>query len=78
MSQRFQQSETSKNFVYMMADGGPGGQKAGAGVIQVDKVSGQNQKSVVLGTKDPVYEVDEVGGRLFFKSGKSEITCYTF
>lgn len=78
MSQRFQQSETSKNFVYMMADVGPGGQKAGAGVIQVDKVSGQNQKSVVLGTKDPVYEVDEIGGKLFFKSGKSEITCFEF
>ncbi|MCA9782853.1 MAG: PQQ-binding-like beta-propeller repeat protein [Calditrichaeota bacterium] len=78
MSERFAQSESSQNFVYMLADVGPGGQKAGAGVIQVDKVTGANMKSVVLGTKDPVYEVDELGGRLFFKSGKSEITCFKF
>jgi len=78
MKQRFQQSESSDNFVYMLADVGPGGQKAGAGVIQVNKTTGANEKSVVLGTKEPEYEVDEVGGRLFFKSGSKEITCYKF
>ena len=78
MKQRFQQSESSDNFVYMLADVGPGGQKAGAGVIQVNKSTGANEKSVVLGTKEPEYEVDEVGGRLFFKSGNREITCFKF
>jgi len=78
MKQRFQQSESSDNFVYMLADVGPGGQKTGAGIIQVNKTSGENEKSVVLGTKEPEYEVDEVGGRLYFKSGGKEITCFKF
>lgn len=78
MSQRFSQSESSDNYVYMLADVGKGSQKAGAGVIQVNKTTGANEKSVVLGTKEPEYEVDELGGRLFFKSGNKEITCYKF
>lgn len=78
MKQRFQQSESSDNYVYMLADVGKGSQKAGAGIIQVDKTTGENAKSVVLGTKEPEYEVDELGGRLFFKSGNKEITCYKF
>ncbi|MFA7332165.1 MAG: PQQ-binding-like beta-propeller repeat protein [Candidatus Delongbacteria bacterium] len=78
MKQRFQQSESSDNYVYMLADVGPGGQKSGAGIIQVNKTTGANEKSVVLGTKEPEYEVDELGGRLFFKSGNKEITCYKF
>jgi hypothetical protein len=78
MKQRFQQSESSDNYVYMLADVGPGGQKTGAGIIQVNKTTGANEKSVVLGTKEPEYEVDELGGRLFFKSGNKQITCYKF
>jgi outer membrane protein assembly factor BamB len=78
MSQRFKQSEASDNFVYMLADVGKGSQKAGAGIFQVDKTTGENTKSVVLGTKEPEYEVDELGGQLFFKSGSKEITCYKF
>jgi hypothetical protein len=62
----------------MLADVGKGSQKSGAGVFQVDKTTGENTKSVVLGTKEPEYEVDELGGQLFFKSGSKEITCYKF
>lgn len=78
MSQRFKQSESSDNYLYMLADVGKGSQKSGAGIFQVNKTTGANEKSVVLGTKEPEYEVDELGARLFFKSGKKEITCYKF
>ena len=44
----------------------------------MDKNTGEIAKQVVLGTKEPEYEMDEIEGRLFFLSEKNEITCYDF
>ena len=46
--------------------------------MKVDKNTGETEKRLVLGTKEPEYELDEIEGRLFFKSDKKEITCYNF
>ncbi len=78
MSERFKQTAASDCYVYVLAVAGGGSHKKGAGIVQVDKVDGENKKSIVLGTKEPDYEMDEIGGRLFFMSGKKEITCYSF
>ncbi len=78
MSERFSQTQESANFVYMLSVVGKGSHKSGAGVVQVDKRTGENAKSVVLGTKKPNYEVDEVGQRLFFLDGKKELKCFKF
>lgn len=78
MSERFSETVNSDNYVYMLAVVGKGSHKSGAGVVRVNKATGETDGSVVLGTKKPNYELDEIGGRLFFMPDKKEIHCYGF
>jgi outer membrane protein assembly factor BamB len=78
MSERFSQTASSENYVYMIGVPGKGSNKKGAGVVQLNKITGEEEKSVVLSVKKPSYELDEIGQRLFFKPDKKTIKCYDF
>lgn len=46
----------------------------GFGVAKVDKTTGKTVKKVVIGDRNPIYEVDENSGVIFFKSGKKSVS----
>ncbi|MEY4384757.1 MAG: hypothetical protein RLY20_40 [Verrucomicrobiota bacterium] len=44
--------------------------------MAIDLATGDTAGQVLLKDKDPEYSVDDVMGRLFYVSGKSEISAY--
>lgn len=51
-----------------------GGDANGFGIARVDKTTGETLDKIVLGERDPIYDVDERNGLVFFKSGKNAIS----
>lgn len=77
MSKRFKASKDAANFTYILTDIKNDGEK-GPGIAKVNKISGEQEKGIILGTKEPVYEIDEIDGRIFYKSDKKQIQCFKF
>lgn len=77
MSKRFKASQNAQNYTYILTNVEAGDEK-GPGLVKVSKADGQTVNQIVLGTKEPEYELDEIENRLFFKAGKKEIECYQF
>lgn len=77
MSKRFKASTTSADYLVMLTDvkteSGDG-----PGLVKVNKSTGETEKKIVLGTKKPEYEVDNIENRLFFRDGDKKIVCYPF
>ena len=46
----------------------------GFGVAQVDKQSGKLLKKIVVGDRDPIYDVDEKAALIYFKSDKKSVS----
>ena len=46
----------------------------GFGVARVDKTTGKTLDKIVIGERDPIYDVDENNGFIFFKSGKNAVS----
>jgi outer membrane protein assembly factor BamB len=76
LSKRFKATANTDNYLYILTD--IKGDEKGPGLVKVNKNTGKLEKQLVLGTKEPEYEMDEVEARLFFRSGDREITCYDF
>lgn len=77
LSKRFTATANMDNYMYMLTDIKTEGEK-GPGLVKVNKNTGETDSHIILGTKEPEYELDEIEARLFFKSDKKEITCYGF
>jgi len=77
LSKRFKATGNTQNYTYILTNVKTDGDK-GPGLVKVNKNTGEVEKQVILGTKKPEYEMDEVEARLFFQSDKKEITCYDF
>jgi len=73
MGKRFKASKQADGFVTMLTQ-----LDKGVGVVKVNKDSGKTENEVVFDEKEPVYELDELGSMLYFKSGKSELLGYIF
>ena len=73
MGKRFKASKQADGFVTMLTQ-----LDKGVGVVKVNKDSGKTENEVVFDEKEPVYELDELGSMLYFKSGKSELSGYIF
>ncbi len=56
---------------------GPGGQKKGSGLVKVDRRTGEEAGSLLLGDKEPVYDYDNISGQVFFKADKKQIISYS-
>jgi outer membrane protein assembly factor BamB len=75
---RLTTSKDSLNYIYISTnvEGGSSSSKEDAGVVKVNKETGNVESRVSLGEKEPKFEIDVLENRIFFQSGASEITCY--
>jgi len=48
----------------------------GVGLIKLNKDSGNAEKEIILRDKKPEYQVDEIGGMLYYKANNSSIFAY--
>lgn len=71
MAKRFKATKATENasFILTKVDGG-------VALIKVDKDSGQTLNEIVIKDKDPMYEVDDIEGLLYFKSNGNTINAY--
>lgn len=52
------------------------GKQKGVGLLGIDLGSGDPAKKIILGTKEPEYQVDEAANRIFFFKDKDTIIAY--
>lgn len=71
MSKRFKATSATENYQYIltMLD-------SGVGLVKINKDNGNKEKEVLLKDKKPEYEVDEIGGMLYYQKDGS--TIYAF
>ncbi len=71
MAKRFKATKATENsaFILTKIDGG-------VGLVKVDKDSGETKKEILVKDKDPMYEVDDLAGFLYFKSRGNTINVY--
>lgn len=71
LSTRFKASAATENaqFILTNLDGG-------AGLVKLNKDTGEIEKEILLKDKKPEYEVDELGGFLFYKANDQTIYAY--
>ena len=74
---KFTATKTKGNFLIILTLVGEGGQKNASGLLKVDKRTGEEVASIVLGDKEPIYDYDPVSGQVFFKSSKKQIISYS-
>ena len=74
-NKRYSATKTGQQLVYILTRVEESGSK-GVGLMAIDIATGESAGQVLLKDKDPEYAVDDVMGRLFYVSGKSEITAY--
>ena len=71
MAKRFKATKATKNsaFILTKIDGG-------VGLVKVDKNSGKTVKEILVKDKNPMYEVDDFEGILYFKAKGNMIFAY--
>lgn len=70
---RYQASAESRDFVFMMTRDDDGA----LALVQVSKLTGEVIGSIALGRdKEPVYEVDDVDNRIFYRPSRSTFVSY--
>ncbi|MEQ8907378.1 PQQ-binding-like beta-propeller repeat protein [Ekhidna sp.] len=57
---------------------GEGGQGKSSGLVKIDRRTGDELGTLLLGDKEPLYDYDQVSGQVFFKSDKKQIISYSF
>lgn len=71
MSTRFKSTAATKDSQFILSK-----LSDGVGLLKVGKDSGQIEKEILLKDKKPVYEVDEIGGVLYYQADKKTIYVY--
>ena len=71
MMKRFKATKATENasFILTKVDGG-------VALVKVDKDSGKTLDEIVIKDKNPMYEVDDIEGLLYFKSKGNTINAY--
>jgi outer membrane protein assembly factor BamB len=77
MSKRFKATANGQSFMSMLTDVKSDAGN-GPGLVKVNKLTGAASTQIVLGTKKPEYELDDVEGRLFFLSDDKKVDCFAF
>jgi outer membrane protein assembly factor BamB len=75
--QKFSATVSKGNIRMILTRVGEGGQGKSSGIVKVDKRTGEELGSLLLGDKKPVYDYDPVSGQLFFKAEKKTIISYS-
>ncbi|MEQ8881721.1 MAG: hypothetical protein RLQ12_18900 [Cyclobacteriaceae bacterium] len=74
-SARFKASAKTPEFMFILTET----DKKEYGLVQVDKLTGNAVSTIDLNKdKEPSYELDEIYGRVFYRSGPNQIECYQF
>ncbi len=76
MTKRFKASQNSDQYVYMLTSIESG--KKGVGIQQVNRLTGEKGKFILLGDKEPEYVVDEIEGLLHYQLEKKVLVSYKF
>lgn len=71
LSTRFKSSSATENAQFILTK-----LDDGVGLVKVSKDTGEVDKEIVLKDKKPEYEVDELGGYLFYKANDDTIYAY--
>lgn len=71
MSKRFRATAATENAQFILTT-----LDDGTGLVNVSKDTGETAAEIVLRDKKPEYQVDELGGFLYYKSSGSEISAY--
>ncbi|BCY28393.1 PQQ-binding-like beta-propeller repeat protein [Flavobacterium okayamense] len=71
LSKRFKATAATENSQFILTK-----LSNGVGLVKVNKDSGVVEKEIILNDKKPEYEVDEMGGYLFYKA--NDKTIYTY
>ncbi|WP_299549370.1 hypothetical protein [Seonamhaeicola sp.] len=71
MMKRFKATKATANssFILTKVDGG-------VALVKVDKDSGETMNEIVIKDKNPMYEVDDIAGFLYFKDKSNNISAY--
>lgn len=72
MASRESGQAASGNIKYMSTKF-KGDDASGFGVARVDIKTGETSDKIVIGSREPIYAVDEVGKLIYYKSGKNSI-----
>lgn len=75
--QKFSATVSKGNMRMILTRVGEGGQGKSAGIVKVDKRTGEELGSLLLGDKKPVYDYDPVSGQVFFKAENKTIISYS-
>jgi len=54
------------------------GDESGPGILKVSKDTGKEQSAIVLKEKKPVFRIDDLGNKLFFRRSDRDIVAYSF
>jgi len=71
MNKRFRATAATENAQFILTD-----LEGGVGLVRVGKDTGEVEREIVLRDKKPEYQVDELGGMLYYKSKANEISAY--
>jgi hypothetical protein len=71
LSTRFKASAATENAQFILTN-----LNGGAGLVKLNKDTGDIEKEILLKDKKPEYEVDEFGGFLFYKANDQTIYAY--
>ncbi|MBR9914669.1 MAG: PQQ-binding-like beta-propeller repeat protein [Algicola sp.] len=71
LSQRFKASSATENSQFILTK-----LDSGVGLVKVNKDTGAVEKEIVLKNKKPEYQVDELGGFLFYKADDETVYAY--
>ena len=71
LTKRFKATKATENasFILTKVDGG-------VGLVKIDKDSGETLDEILIKDKNPMYEVDDIEGLLYFKSKGNTINAY--
>jgi len=72
LANRGSATSNSGNIMYISTKFNDGDAK-GFGVARIDKKTGKTTAKIVVGSREPVYSVNEQTGMIFFKSGKDKV-----
>lgn len=75
--QKFSATVSKGNMRMILTKVGEGGQGKSSGIVKVDKRTGEELGSLLLGDKKPIYDYDPVSGQVFFKAEKKTIISYS-
>ncbi len=76
--QKFSATVSKGNIRMILTRVGAGGQGKSAGIVKIDRRTGEELGSLLLGDKKPVYDYDQISGQVFFKADKKQIISYSF